>query len=52
MKISNRPTVSAIYTEKLIGDGTLKREEAEEIQRQFTDQLDRVKRFINQSNVH
>jgi 2-oxoglutarate dehydrogenase E1 component len=39
-KIKNRPTVSAVYTEKLIADGTLKREEAEEIQRQFQEKLD------------
>jgi len=39
-KIKNRPTVSAVYTEKLIAGGTLKREEAEEIQRQFQQKLD------------
>lgn len=39
-KIKNRPTVSAVYTEKLIAGGTLKREEAEEIQRQFHEKLD------------
>jgi len=39
-KIRNRASVSAIYTEKLIADGTLKREEAEEIQFQFQSKLD------------
>jgi 2-oxoglutarate dehydrogenase E1 component len=39
-KIKNRPTVSAVYREKLIAEGTLSREEAEEIQRQFQDKLD------------
>jgi 2-oxoglutarate dehydrogenase E1 component len=47
-KIKNRPTVSAIYTEKLIADGTLKREEAEEIQRQFSQKLDQAQKEMRE----
>ena len=39
-KIKTHPSVSAVYTEKLIADGTLKREEGEELQRQFQTKLD------------
>ncbi len=48
-KIKNRPTASAIYTEKLIADGTLKREEAEEIQRQFQDKLNAAQKEMRKS---
>ncbi|HJZ93335.1 MAG TPA: 2-oxoglutarate dehydrogenase E1 component [Gemmataceae bacterium] len=47
-KIKNRPSVSAVYTEKLIADGTLKREEAEEIQRQFQTKLDEAQQAMRE----
>jgi 2-oxoglutarate dehydrogenase E1 component len=47
-KIKDRPTLSAVYTEKLIADGTLKREEAEEIQRQFQHKLDTAQKEMRE----
>jgi 2-oxoglutarate dehydrogenase E1 component len=47
-KIKGRPTVSAVYTEKLIADGTLKPEEGEEIKRQFQAKLDRAQKEMRE----
>jgi len=47
-KIKNRPSISAIYTEKLIADSTLKREEGEELQRQFQTKLDEAQKAMRE----
>src|SRR5262249_395355 len=47
-KIKNRPSVSTVYTEKLIADGTLKPEEGEELRRQFQEKLDLAKREMRE----
>lgn len=47
-RIKNRPSVSDVYTEKLIADGTLKREEAEEIERQFHEKLDQAQKEMRE----
>ncbi|MBO0699581.1 MAG: 2-oxoglutarate dehydrogenase E1 component [Zavarzinella sp.] len=47
-KIKDRPSVSAVYTQKLIAGGTLKPEEGEELRRQFQDKLDLAQREMRE----
>jgi 2-oxoglutarate dehydrogenase E1 component len=47
-KIKNRPSVSAVYTQKLVADGTLKPEEGEELRQQFQDKLDLAQREMRE----
>src|SRR5262249_16400835 len=47
-KIKNRPSVSEVYTRKLIADGTLMPEEGEELRRQFQEKLDLAQREMRE----
>jgi 2-oxoglutarate dehydrogenase E1 component len=47
-KIKDRPSVSAVYTQKLVAGGTLKPEEGEELRRQFQEKLDLAQREMRQ----
>ena len=48
-KIKNRPGVSAIYTDKLVAEGTLQRSEGEEIAERFQNRLDSAQREMRES---
>ncbi|WP_020468579.1 2-oxoglutarate dehydrogenase E1 component [Zavarzinella formosa] len=48
-KIKNRPGVSAIYTEKLIAEGSLERQEGDELAERFQNKLDTAQREMRES---